>query len=108
MTLKRREKRRYLSVVHSCTAPEAVAAIEKRVQELYGAIALVRASLKVVRPGEGVSVLRCRLGSEEKVLVAVALAGQPVATLDMSSSMKRLKRRLTKVNTALLAEKSRG
>jgi len=109
LTLKRREKRRYVSVMHGCTAPEAAAAIEWRLQELYGTIALEHASLKVVRPGEGVSVLRCSLGSEEKVLVAVALASQPVATLDMSSSMKRLKRRFAaKVNTALLAEKSRG
>ena len=109
MTLKRREKRRYLSVMHGCPAPEAAAAIEKRLQELYGAIALERTSLKVIKPGEGVSVLRCSLGSEEKVLVAVALASQPVATLDMSSSAKRLKRRLAvKVNTALMSEKSRG
>jgi RNase P/RNase MRP subunit POP5 len=106
--LKRREKRRYISVMHGCSASEASAAIEKRLQELYGTIALERASLKVVRPGEGVSVLRCSLGSEEKVLVAIALASRPVTTLDMSSSAKRLKRRLTKVNTALLAEKSRG
>lgn len=107
--LKRREKRRYVSVMHGCPAPEAAAAIERRMYELYGTIALERASLKVIKPGEGVSVLRCSLGSEKKVLVAVALAGQPVATLDMSSSMKRLKRKLAaKVNTALLAEKSRG
>lgn len=107
--LKRREKRRYISIAHGCSTADALAAIERHMQDLFGTIALERASLKVVRPGEGVSVLRCKLGSEEKVLVAVALASQPLATLDMSSSMKRLKRRLAaKVNTALMAEKTRG
>jgi RNase P/RNase MRP subunit POP5 len=109
MTLKRRDKRRYVSLMHACSAAEVAAAIEKRLQELYGTTALEQASIKVVRPGDGVSILRCALGYERQLLVAVALAQLPVVSLDMSSSAKRLKRRLAvKVNTAPLAEESRG
>ena len=109
MTLKRREKRRYISVIHGCPTDEAAAAIERRLQELYGTVVLERAALKTVKPGEGVTIFRCGLGSERNVLVAIALANPAMASLDMSSSVKRLKKRLAaKVNTALLAEKSRG
>lgn len=109
MTLKRREKRRYISVMHGCPPPEAGAAIEKRIQELYGTVALEHAAIKVTKPGEGVSIFRCALGYERQVLVAIALSSLPMVTLDMSSSARRLKRRLAaKVNTAPMAEKSRG
>lgn len=108
LTLKRREKRRYISVMHGCSTAEAFIAIEKRLQDLYGATALERASLKNITFGEKVSVFRCLLGSEEKVLTAIALAAPAMVTLDMSSSTKRLKRRLTKVNTVLSPEKNRG
>lgn len=82
--------------------------MERRMQDLYGTTALERASLKNMISGEKVSIFRCALGSEEKVLVAIALAAPAMVTLDMSSSAKRLKRRLTKVNTALSPEKNRG
>lgn len=106
MTLRRREKRRYISVIHGCRTDEAVAVIERRLQELYGAIVLERAYIKVIRSGEGVSIFRCALGFEQKVLVSIALACPPMTALDMSSSAKRLKRRLAaKVNTVLLAKR---
>src|SRR5574341_1892550 len=109
VTLKRREKRRYISVMHGCPATEAATAIERRLQELDGTIALERASLEAVKPGEGISIFRCGLGSQGKVLVAIALAYPAIATLDMSSSVRRLKKRLAaKVNTALLSEESGG
>lgn len=109
MTLKRRDKRRYVSLMHACPAADVAAVIEKRIQELYGTTALEVASMKMVRPDEGVSILRCTLGYEQQLLVAVALAPVPMVTLDMSSSARRLKRRLAaKVNTALSAEESRG
>lgn len=95
--------------MHTCPADEAAAAVEKRLQELYGTIALEWASLKVVRSGKDVSIFRCALGSEQKVLVAIALASTPMTSLDMSSSARRLKGRVAaKVNTALLTKKSWG
>ena len=108
LTLKRREKRRYISVMHNCPPAEALIAIERRLQDLYGVTALERASLKNMTSGDSVSIFRCALGSEEKMLVAIALTAPAMVTLDMSSSAKRLKRRLTKVNTALSPEKNRG
>jgi hypothetical protein len=109
MTLKRREKRRYISLMHGCPSAEAAMVIEKRMQELYGTIVHERASLKVTRSGENVSVFRCTLGYERQLLVTIALAGKPVVTLDMSSSVRRIKKRLDiKVNTALLTKDGRG
>lgn len=101
MTLKRREKRRYISVTHTGLPAEAFAIIERRHTELFGRIASTRASLRLTKPGNGgVMIMRSRLQEAASVLVAIALSYPPMATLDMSSSMKRLKRRLAKVNTA--------
>ena len=109
MTLKRREKRRYISVMHAGLAAEAEIAIVKRLEELYGSIGVEKASLKVVMAREMVSIFRCTLGQEANVLVAIALGSHAMVALDMSSSMKRLKKRLAvKINTAKWNEKDRG
>jgi RNase P/RNase MRP subunit POP5 len=101
MTLKRREKRRYISVMHQGLPTDAFSAIQKRHADLFGSIASARASLRLVKPGDaGVMIVRSSLSQITGVLVAIALADPSMATMDMSSSMKRLKRRLAKVNTA--------
>lgn len=100
-TLKRREKRRYILVMYRqqdcmqpATAPDALAAIERRHAELFGSIASARASLRLVRADEpGLMVIRCSLQSVDGVLASIALADPEMVTLDMSSSMRRLKRR---------------
>ena len=100
MTLKRREKRRYISVMHPGLPTDAFAVIERRHAELFGSIASTRASLRLTKPGDGVMIIRYSLAEATGVLVAIALSDLPMATVDMSSSMKRLKRRFAKVNTA--------
>ena len=100
MTLRRREKRRYISVMHQGLPTDAFSAIQRRHAELFGSIASARASLRLVKPGEGVMIVRSSLEQITDVLAAIALTDPPMATIDMSSSIKRLKRRLAKVNTA--------
>jgi RNase P/RNase MRP subunit POP5 len=97
--LKRREKRRYISVMCEAAVGEggvgALAAIQKRHAELFGSIALERASLRLIKDENGAVIIRCSLAEIERILATVALCNPPIVTLDMSSSMKRLKRRQT-------------
>jgi RNase P/RNase MRP subunit POP5 len=76
-------------------APDALAAIERRHAELFGNIASARSSLRLVRAddGPGLMIIRCSLQSVDGILVSIALADPEMVTLDMSSSMRRLKRR---------------
>ncbi len=96
--LKRREKRRYVSIAYGVGSGGGVgvlAAIQKRHAELFGSIALEKASLRLIKEYEdGIVIMRCSLAESEHVLAAMALCDPPIVTLDMSSSMKRLKRRL--------------
>lgn len=109
MTLRRRQKRRYFSLMHDSASAEVVEEIEKRLQDLYGTVIRERTSLKIISSRNEVFILRCTLGYEKHVLVSIALSRTPVITLDMSSSTRRLKRRLvTKVNTALQTTHIRG
>ena len=100
MTLKRREKRRYISIVHSGVAQDAFSTLERRHAELFGSAAFARAAMRLLLSVDNVMMVRCSLSQVRGVLVAIALADPAMTTLDMSSSMKRLKRRAVKVNTA--------
>lgn len=95
-TLRRREKRRYILVMHprEQPAPEALVAIQRRHAELFGSIASERASLRLTKAYEaGLVVIRCSLEATDGILASVALSDPAMVTLDMSSSMRRLKRR---------------
>lgn len=91
--LKRRAKRRYLSIVHAGQAGDAVNAIAIRCSELFGSIAAEKAAIRLVKAEGCITIVKCRLEQLDNVLVAIALADPPVATLDMSGSMRQLKRR---------------
>lgn len=94
--LKRRAKRRYLSVMHAGQAGDAVSAITKRCSELFGSIAAEKAAIRLVKSNDA-TIIKCRLDQLDNVLVAIALTDPPAATLDMSGSMKQLQRRLAKI-----------
>ena len=91
--LKRRAKRRYLSIMHSGQAGDAVNAITVRFSELFGSIATEKAAIRLVKTEENITVMKCRLDQLDNFLVSIALADPPMATLDMSGSMRQLKRR---------------
>jgi RNase P/RNase MRP subunit POP5 len=93
--LKRREKRRYISVIYEAGGVSALDAVQKRHAELFGSIALDRASLRLIKDKNGSAIImRCSLAELGRVLATMAFCHPPIVTLDMSSSMKRLKRRL--------------
>jgi RNase P/RNase MRP subunit POP5 len=94
--LNRRAKRRYLSVMHSGQASDAVNAITKRCSELFGSIAAEKAAIRLVKSNDA-TIVKCRLDQLDSVLVAIALTDPPAVTLDMSGSMKQLQQRLAKI-----------
>ena len=90
--LKRRSKRRYLSILHAGESSASVNAITKRFCELFGTIAAERAAIRLVRQGANESIIKCRLDELEKVLVAISLIDPPVVTIAMSGSIRQLQR----------------
>jgi len=91
--LRRRYKRRYLSVIHvgECTA--SVNAITKRFYELFGTVAAEKAAIRLVRQGANESIIQCSLDQIERVLVAITLVDPPAVTIAMSGTIRQLQRR---------------
>lgn len=97
--LRRREKHRYLAILHS--QPRAVEELQKRHAELFGQISAKKAGIKEMWSDQQVTVVRCSLESTDSVLASAALCYPPMCVLDVSGTIKRLRRRLpAKVNTA--------
>ena len=92
--LNRRSKRRYLSIMHSGSANDAVSMIVKRCSDLFGSIRTEKAAIRLVKSVDNTTIIKCRLDQLENVLVSIALTAEPIVTLNMSGSMKRLLRRL--------------
>jgi RNase P/RNase MRP subunit POP5 len=90
--LKRRSKRRYLSLIHDGEANDSVNAIIKRFSGLFGSIATEKAAIKLVCSSANETIIKCRLEQIDNVLVAIALTDPPTVTVDMSGSIKQLKR----------------
>jgi RNase P/RNase MRP subunit POP5 len=91
--LKRRFKRRYLAVVQGEISSDPVARIKKRFSELFGTIATEKAALRLIEHRENEFIIRCATEQLENVLVAIALTDPPVITIDMSGTLKQLRRR---------------
>ena len=79
--------------MHTGQANDAADAIAKRSQELFGSIATEKAAIRLMKSEGSMTIIICRLEQLENVLVAIALTNPPVVTLDMSGSMRKLKRR---------------
>ena len=88
--LKRRAKRRYLSIMHVGTAVDAVNSIAKRHAELFGSVATERASIRLMRSNENMAIVKCRLEQLNSILAAIALTDPPAVTLGISGSIKQL------------------
>jgi RNase P/RNase MRP subunit POP5 len=91
--LKRRSKRRYVSIMHAGGSSNSVNAITKRFSELFGTIAAEKAAIRLVQQGANESIIKCRLEQLENVLVAITLIDPPVVTIAMSGSIRQLRRR---------------
>jgi RNase P/RNase MRP subunit POP5 len=93
MTLKRREKRRYISVMHAGKAEDAFALVVRRHAEIFGSLVSARAALRLMKSSDKHMVMRCSLRESKSVLAAIALADPAMVTLDMSSLLRRMVRR---------------
>ena len=91
--LKRRPKRRYISIVQAGDPNDSANAIKKRFSELFGTIATEKAAIRLVEQRANESIIRCTLEQLENVLVAIALIHPPIVTIGMSGSIKQLRRR---------------
>ncbi len=91
--LKRRYKRRYVSIIHYGGTNDALNAITKRFCELFGSIAAEKADIRLMRSHTNQAIIRCRVQELDNLLVAVALSDPPAVTTDMSGSIKRLRLR---------------
>jgi len=91
--LKRRSKRRYLSIMHTGESSDSVNAIIKRFSELFGSIAAERAAIRLVQQSGNESIIRCRLEQLDNLLVAITLIDPPVVTVAMSGTIRQLRSR---------------
>jgi RNase P/RNase MRP subunit POP5 len=92
--LKRRPKRRYISVMHGSSDNEALSTLVKRHSELFGHLSVEKASIRLVRPSENnMMVIKCNLGQLRMVLTSIALTNPPLVSVALSGSLKRLGRK---------------
>ncbi len=91
--LKRRPKRRYLAIVQADKSSDPIAAIRKRFSELFGTIATENAALRLVEQRGNEFIIRCASDQLENMLVAIALVDPPILTIDMSGTIKQLRKR---------------
>jgi RNase P/RNase MRP subunit POP5 len=80
--------------------------IKKRNSELFGHVATEKSSIRLIQSkGTNLVIIRCKLEGLDNILSTIALSYPPLTTLDMSGTLKRLRKRLsrrkelTKVNT---------
>jgi RNase P/RNase MRP subunit POP5 len=83
--------------MHAGQAGDVINAITRRCSELFGSIAAEKAGIRLVVKSDDTTIIKCRLDQLDNVLVAIALTDPPAVTLDISGSMKRLRRRLAKI-----------
>ena len=88
--LKRRSKRRYVSIMYGGQPTDSVTAITKRFCELFGSIATQKAAIRLVGSSRDEAIIRCRLEQIDNVLVAITLIDPPAITLDISGTLKQL------------------
>jgi RNase P/RNase MRP subunit POP5 len=92
--LKRRSKRRYLSITYGSESNNNVLnAITERFCELFGTIAAEKAAIRLVQEAPNESIIKCRLEQLDNLLVSIALIDPPIVTIAMSGSIRQLRRR---------------
>jgi len=93
MLKRRRPKRRYLFIVQADKSSDPITGIRKRFSELYGTIAAENAALRLVEQRENEFIISCAREHLDNVLIAIALIDPPAITIDMSGTIKQLRRR---------------
>ena len=90
--LKRRPKRRYISIICSSATTDAFNSIIRRHAELFGFILTERAAIRLIQSEGNLIIIRCRLEQLDDVLVAITFSGLSAMTLGISGSINRLRK----------------
>jgi len=105
MVLRRKDKHRYLllyvndeisSHVKDISNKDikSITIIRRRFSELFGTIALEKASIKVICENNlclpPLLIIKCKLESMDNVLCAIALSYPPLTTIKISGTIKKL------------------
>jgi RNase P/RNase MRP subunit POP5 len=99
--LKRRDKRRYLAVLHSGQQDgiEIVDLIKERNSELFGHISTEKSSIRFIQSqGANLIIISCKLKGLDNILSTIALTDPPLVTLHISGTLKRLGRSILSKN----------
>jgi RNase P/RNase MRP subunit POP5 len=97
--LKRRDKRRYLVLLHNgqYDGIDIVNLIKNRNSELFGHITTEKSPIWLVQSKEmNIIIICCKLEGLDNILSTIALTDPPIVTLDISGTLNRLRRRLIK------------
>ena len=94
IVLRRKPKKRYISILHAGGDSEVQEAISKRCAELFGSVAVEKAAIRLLGAYSDFIIIRCNLSEIHAVLVSLALVNPPMITLAMSGSVRRLRKRL--------------
>jgi RNase P/RNase MRP subunit POP5 len=106
MVLRRKDKHRYLLLYlndeisshfkdTSNKDIKSITIIRRRFSELFGTIALEKASIKVIFENNNLClppflIIKCKLESMDNVLCAIALSYPPLTTIKISGTIKKL------------------
>ena len=105
MVLRRKDKHRYLLLYvndkisshfkdTSNKDIKSITIIRRRFSELFGTIALEKASIKVICENNlclpPLLIIKCKLESIDNVLCAIALSYPPLTTMKISGTIKKL------------------
>lgn len=93
IVLRRKAKKRYLSIMHAGRDLDALDSLSNRCVELFGHVVLERAGLRLIKSYDDVMILRCRLEQLHPILICIALSDPPMVSLDLSGSLRRLRKR---------------
>ena len=98
--LKRRSKRRYISIFHRDVSSFSENAIKKRYCDLFGSIGVEKAAIRTVRSNANRATIKCRLEQLDNVLVAITFTYPSLLVLDVSGSIKRIEHRKRDLDAA--------
>lgn len=99
IVLRRKPRRRYLSILHSGSNADSLDVLSRRCADLFGEITLEKAGLRLMSSDDGMIIIRCSLPQIHSILVSIPLVNPPMVCLGMSGSISRLKKRVRESQT---------
>jgi RNase P/RNase MRP subunit POP5 len=93
MTLRRRQKQRYIAFLCRRDPEATMVLLETHMRNLFGTISLNNASLKLVSSTNHCTILRCSLQSIENLFCAACLGNPAILSLGSSGSLNMLKKK---------------